>query len=112
MKSIKGNVGKEVSPTAFISPSSPLATIHVHGKGFAGKQSKTTTSSSLNLSPATTASLVLLRGGATPLQNFYGDALGFFGGIRIPATFLAGSSLAAIFTLKGAQPWLLKAIKR
>ncbi|KAL3789451.1 hypothetical protein ACHAWO_002780 [Cyclotella atomus] len=27
---------------------------------------------------------------------------GFFGGIRIPATFLAGSSLAAIFTLKSA----------
>lgn len=28
--------------------------------------------------------------------------LGFFGGIRTPATFLAGSSLAAIFTLKNA----------
>lgn len=59
---------------------------------------------SLELSPASAAGL-LLRGGAAEavvLKNFYGDALGFFGGIRIPATFFAGSSLAAIFTLKGA----------
>ncbi|KAL7530589.1 hypothetical protein ACHAWF_003440, partial [Thalassiosira exigua] len=59
----------------------------------------------LALSP-TSASGLLLRGGAAAdaavLNNFYGDALGFFGGIRIPASFLAGSSLAAIFTLKNA----------
>ncbi|KAL7530715.1 hypothetical protein ACHAXR_003638 [Thalassiosira sp. AJA248-18] len=76
-------------------------------------------STSLNLSPASMAGLLLrgggdaaaataaLRGGAAAadaivLHNFYGDALGFFGGIRIPATFLAGSSLAAVFTLKNA----------
>lgn len=34
------------------------------------------------------------------LQNFYSDALGYFGGIRIPASFLAGSSLAAMFIFK------------
>ena len=34
------------------------------------------------------------------LKSFYGDALGFFGGVRIPASFLAGSSLGAIFLLK------------
>eukprot|EP00581_Thalassiosira_minuscula_P000251 CAMPEP_0183739446 /NCGR_PEP_ID=MMETSP0737-20130205/57056_1 /TAXON_ID=385413 /ORGANISM="Thalassiosira miniscula, Strain CCMP1093" /LENGTH=330 /DNA_ID=CAMNT_0025974247 /DNA_START=34 /DNA_END=1026 /DNA_ORIENTATION=- len=59
---------------------------------------------SLALSPASAAAF-FVRGGAIAadaavLKNFYGDALGFFGGIRIPATFLAGSSLAAIFTLK------------
>ena len=45
-----------------------------------------------------------MRGGAAAaepaLQNFYGDALGFFGGIRTPASFLAGSSLAAMFIFK------------
>ncbi|KAL3787538.1 hypothetical protein HJC23_013747 [Cyclotella cryptica] len=58
------------------------------------------------ISPSST--LVLLsRGGAAAaqdvvLKNYYNDALGFFGGIRIPASFLAGSSLAAIFLLKNA----------
>mmetsp|Transcript_18501 Transcript_18501/g.34015 ORF Transcript_18501/g.34015 Transcript_18501/m.34015 type:complete len:317 (+) Transcript_18501:61-1011(+) len=60
---------------------------------------------SLTLSSASMGGF-LLRGGAAAdavvLQNFYGDALGFFDGIRTPATFLAGSSLAAIFTLKSA----------
>ena len=54
--------------------------------------------SKLNLSPSISG--LLVRGGsasaAPVLKNFYGDALGYFGGIRIPATFLAGSSLAAI----------------
>jgi len=57
---------------------------------------------SMSISPSSISSL-LVRGGAAAepaLQNFYGDALGFFGGIRIPASFLAGSSLAAIFIFK------------
>jgi len=65
-----------------------------------GRRSKyhTKSTSKLNLSPFSVSGL-LVRGGsasAAPLKNFYGDALGYFGGIRIPATFLAGSSLAAI----------------
>jgi len=63
-----------------------------------GRRSKyhTKSTSKLNLSPSSVSSL-LIRGGSAPvLKNFYGDALGYFGGIRIPATFLAGSSLAAI----------------
>ena len=65
-----------------------------------GRQSKyhTKSTSKLNLSPSISG--LLVRGGsasvAPVLKNFYGDALGYFGGIRIPATFLAGSSLAAI----------------
>ena len=57
---------------------------------------------SMSISPSSISSL-LVRGGAAAepaLQNFYGDALGFFGGIRIPASFLAGSSLAAMFIFK------------
>ncbi len=63
----------------------------------------TTTTTSRNLSPSSVGGL-LLRGGAASaeLKSYYGDALGFFGGIRIPSSFLAGTSLAAIFTLKGA----------
>ena len=65
-----------------------------------GRLSKyhTKSTSKLNLSPSISG--LLVRGGsasvAPVLKNFYGDALGYFGGIRIPATFLAGSSLAAI----------------
>ena len=45
---------------------------------------------------------LLVRGGATIVEkSYYGDALGYFGGIRIPASFLAGTSLAAIFIRKG-----------
>lgn len=36
------------------------------------------------------------------LKDFSGQALGYFVGIRLPASFLAGSSLGAIFTLKSA----------
>jgi hypothetical protein len=57
---------------------------------------------SMRISPSSVGGL-LVRGGAAAepaLQNFYGDALGFFGGIRIPASFLAGSSLAAMFIFK------------
>ena len=58
---------------------------------------------SMSISPSSVNSL-LIRGGAAAaepvLQNFYGDALGYFGGIRIPASFLAGSSLAAMFIFK------------
>mmetsp|Transcript_2538 Transcript_2538/g.5413 ORF Transcript_2538/g.5413 Transcript_2538/m.5413 type:complete len:334 (-) Transcript_2538:191-1192(-) len=60
----------------------------------------------LALFPASIGGILLRGGGAAAdtvvTQNFYGDALGFFGAIRIPATFFAGSSLAAIFTLKSA----------
>ena len=57
----------------------------------------TKSTSKLNLSPSSVSSLLVRGGSAAPvLKNFYGDALGCFGGIRIPATFLAGSSLAAI----------------
>jgi len=59
------------------------------------RQISAPTSLHYSLSPA-----LLVRGGDAVLKNFYGDALGYFGGIRIPATFLAGSSLAAIFSLK------------
>jgi len=55
------------------------------------------------LAPTLSLALVI-RGGAAAgdavMKNYYGDALGYFGGLRVPATFLAGSSLAAIFTLK------------
>eukprot|EP00985_Skeletonema_marinoi_P035198 scaffold45930_cov219-Skeletonema_marinoi.AAC.6 len=57
---------------------------------------------SMSISPSSIGGL-LVRGGAVAepaLQNFYGDALGYFGGIRIPASFLAGSSLAAMFIFK------------
>ncbi|KAL7488591.1 hypothetical protein ACHAW6_014189 [Cyclotella cf. meneghiniana] len=59
------------------------------------------------LSPSSTLSLLSRGGGAAAaqdaaLKNYYNDALGFFGGIRIPASFLAGSSLAAIFLFKNA----------
>lgn len=71
--------------------------------GFQLPQATTTAYSasklSMSISPSSISSL-LVRGGAAAepaLQNFYGDALGFFGGIRIPASFLAGSSLAAMF---------------
>ena len=74
--------------------------------GFQLPQATTTAYSasklSMSLSPSSVSSL-LVRGGAAAepaLQNFYGDALGFFGGIRIPASFLAGSSLAAMFIFK------------
>eukprot|EP00574_Skeletonema_japonicum_P010123 CAMPEP_0201724568 /NCGR_PEP_ID=MMETSP0593-20130828/8287_1 /ASSEMBLY_ACC=CAM_ASM_000672 /TAXON_ID=267983 /ORGANISM="Skeletonema japonicum, Strain CCMP2506" /LENGTH=292 /DNA_ID=CAMNT_0048215857 /DNA_START=152 /DNA_END=1030 /DNA_ORIENTATION=- len=77
--------------------------------GFHLPQSATTTNSasklSMSISPSSISSL-LIRGGAAAaaaepvLQNYYGDALGFFGGIRIPASFLAGSSLAAMFIFK------------
>ena len=56
----------------------------------------------MSISPSSIGGL-LIRGGAAAepaLQNFYGDALGYFGGIRIPASFLAGSSLAAMFIFK------------
>lgn len=74
----------------------------------ASRLSKTETNTSLKLHPASAAGL-LLRGGAAVAaaatnsavpKNFYSDALGFFGSVRTPATFLAGSSLAAIFSLK------------
>lgn len=72
--------------------------------GFQLPQSTTSSAStlSMSISPSSISSL-LVRGGAAAepaLQNFYGDALGFFGGIRIPASFLAGSSLAAMFIFK------------
>ncbi|EJK46348.1 hypothetical protein THAOC_34985 [Thalassiosira oceanica] len=54
------------------------------------------------VSSASANALLARGGGEQVLKSFYGDALGYFGGIRTPATFLAGSSLAAIFTLKGA----------
>lgn len=46
----------------------------------------------------------LLRGGGAPatvvFQDFTSQALGYFNGIRIPASFLAGSTLGAIFVFK------------
>ncbi|KAL7511130.1 hypothetical protein ACHAXN_008186, partial [Cyclotella atomus] len=86
------NVLATVPLSAAFSPSqSGNASIH---KKRQSKVSKT----SLDLSNA----MFVRGGGDVVLKNFYRDALGFFGGIRIPATFLAGSSLAAIFTLKSA----------
>ena len=90
-------------PSINFSPSSSSALHHVVST-FSTKKATSTTS--LNLSPSTVGGLLLRGGGgaaeAVVMKNFAGDALGFFGGIRIPATFLAGSSLAAIFTLKSA----------
>lgn len=58
---------------------------------------------SMSISPSSIGSL-LVRGGSVvaepALKNFYGDALSFFGGIRTPASFFAGSSLAAMFIFK------------
>ena len=80
-----------------VSVVSPLYPLSIAAVG--GRRSKYHTKSSLklNLSPSSMSSLLVRGGSAAPvLKNFYGDALGYFGGIRIPATFLAGSSLAAI----------------
>lgn len=69
---------------------------------------KATSITNLKLSQASVGGLLLRGGGGEcaagdlVLQNFHGEAAGFFDGIRTPATFLAGSSLAAIFTLSGA----------
>lgn len=68
----------------------------------AAKSAANNSALSMSISPSSIVSL-LVRGGAAAepaLQNFYGDALGYFGGIRIPASFLAGSSLAAMFIFK------------
>jgi hypothetical protein len=35
------------------------------------------------------------------LKDFSGAAAGYFGGVRIPASLIAGSSLGALFSLKG-----------
>jgi len=88
------------SPATLPDPLSPFTTRRTGPA--APYRSKIT---SLSLSPSTVSGLLVRGGGvaeAVALKSFYGDALGFFGGIRIPATFLAGSSLAAIFTMKGA----------
>ena len=62
---------------------------HHHSSIGSNNQHQSTTS--LNLSSASIGGL-LIRGGAAvtdaPVRNFYGEALGYFGGIRIPATFL------------------------
>ena len=70
------------------------------------------------LSPASSLGL-LLRGGAIPevveevvLKNFSGDAVAFFSSVRISATFFAGSSLAAIFTLKNEAFDLASTVER
>ena len=71
----------------------PLSVAVVGGR----RSYHTKSTSKLDLSPSSVSSLLVRGGSAAPvLKNFYGDALGYFGGIRIPATFLAGSSLAAI----------------
>jgi len=54
----------------------------------------------LSLSTSSIANLALLRGGVTaPLQNFSGAASGFFGGVRIPASLIAGAALGQMFSL-------------
>ena len=65
--------------------------------------SSTTKTTSLHNISASSMGGLLVRGGATIVEtkSYYGDALGYFGGIRIPASFLAGTSLAAIFIRKG-----------
>jgi hypothetical protein len=60
-----------------------------------------------SVSPSSVAALIS-RGGAASVQDaaltsYYGDALGYFGGIRIPASFFAGTSLAAIFLFKNVM---------
>ena len=77
---------------------SSLHPLSVPAVGSCRSKYLTKSTSKLNLSPSSISSLLAVRGGsaAPVLKNFYGDALGYFGGIRIPATFLAGSSLAAI----------------
>lgn len=81
----------------------PFSMARVH---FSPSPHSSVSPTSLNLSHAS-AAVLLVRGGddateAVVLKDFSKDALGFFGGIRTPATFLAGSSLAAIFTLKSS----------
>eukprot|EP00978_Attheya_sp_CCMP212_P047654 scaffold422906_cov114-Attheya_sp.AAC.1 len=81
------------SPSSFLPSSTPLVARTVLLLRAGGQEGLNMLAGGQGAAAAAAAGVVL--------KDFSGAAAGYFGGVRIPASLIAGSSLGALFSLKG-----------